>query len=245
MAITKPPVLPSWAEAGDKIQPSNAEIQAGWPLSSIPPSRQRFNWLLNFLANGIRYFSRRGLADYDNAETYMIGDKVVAPNGKSYRCKIDNTVGVTPSADPAKWERWGFTLTELNSELATPAQFDNSTKAATTAFVRNELLGLGNAVYDAVFGKSLAVNGYQKLPGSMIIQWGTIAIGPGASGIVTLTFPLTFPVGALSITATDVSNEMNKSALGIAIVSNSQATISWYRVNGTTTQNAKWIAIGY
>lgn len=110
MAITKPPVLPPWADAGDKVQPSNAEIQVGWPLSSIPPSRQRFNWLLNFLANGVRYFSRRGLPDYDAAETYMTGDRVIGDDGKTYRSLIDNNTAQTPSASPTKWEEWAPTL---------------------------------------------------------------------------------------------------------------------------------------
>ncbi len=110
MAITKPPVLPAWAESGDKVTPSNAEIQVGWPLSSIPPSRQRFNWLLNFLANGIRYFSRRGLPDYDAAETYMTGDRIIGDDGKTYRSLIDNNTAQTPSTSPTKWEEWAPTL---------------------------------------------------------------------------------------------------------------------------------------
>lgn len=113
MALTKPPVLPAWAEAGDRVQPSNAEIQAGWPLSNVPPSRQRFNWLLNYLANGIRYFSRRGLPDYDAAETYMIGDRIIGDDGKTYRSLIDNNIGQTPSAQPTKWEEWAPSLSRL------------------------------------------------------------------------------------------------------------------------------------
>lgn len=113
MAITKPPVLPSWAESGDKVTPSNAEIQVGWPLSSIPPSRQRFNWLLNFLANGIRYFSRRGLPDYDAAETYMTGDRIIGDDGKTYRSLIDNNTAQTPSTSPTKWEEWAPTLSRF------------------------------------------------------------------------------------------------------------------------------------
>lgn len=113
MAITKPPVLPAWAESGDKVTPSNAEIQVGWPLSSIPPSRQRFNWLLNFLANGIRYFSRRGLPDYDAAETYMTGDRIIGDDGKTYRSLIDNNTAQTPSTSPTKWEEWAPTLSRF------------------------------------------------------------------------------------------------------------------------------------
>lgn len=115
MAITKPPVLPAWAESGDKVTPSNAEIQVGWPLSSIPPSRQRFNWLLNFLANGVRYFTRRGLPDYDAAETYMTGDRIIGDDGKTYRSLIDNNIAQTPSAQPTKWELWA--LTQAQSDL--------------------------------------------------------------------------------------------------------------------------------
>lgn len=127
MAITKPPVLPAWAESGDKVTPSNAEIQVGWPLSSIPPSRQRFNWLLNFLANGIRYFSRRGLPDYDAAETYMTGDRIIGDDGKTYRSLIDNNTAQTPSISPTKWELWALTQSQGD------ARVQNNTAIASAA----------------------------------------------------------------------------------------------------------------
>lgn len=156
MAITKPPVLPAWAESGDKVTPSNAEIQVGWPLSSIPPSRQRFNWLLNFLANGIRYFSRRGLPDYDAAETYMIGDRIIGDDGKTYRSLIDNNTGQTPSAQPTKWERWGFTFSEFAANVTTPPQFDNDISLATTEFVQRAL-GNVRATYSRTGNQVLEV----------------------------------------------------------------------------------------
>lgn len=112
---TKPPVLPVWAESGDTVQPTNGEIQEGWPLSNIPPSRQRFNWLLNFLFNGIRYFSRRGLSDYDVDENYMTGDRVIGDDGMTYRSMIDNNLGNAPSNFPAAWERWGLTLNDVGN----------------------------------------------------------------------------------------------------------------------------------
>lgn len=113
MALTKPPVLPAWAEAGDKVQPSNAEIQAGWPLSNVPPSRQRFNWLLHFLANGIRYLTRRGMPDYGADETYMIGDRVIGDDGKTYRSIQDDNTNHAPSASPLWWEEWAPSLSRL------------------------------------------------------------------------------------------------------------------------------------
>lgn len=113
MALTKPPVLPSWAEAGDKVQPTNAEIQTGWPLSNTPPARQRWNWILNFLANGVRYLTRRGLPDYGVDETYMIGDRVIGDDGKTYRSLQDDNINHAPSASPLWWEEWAPSLSRL------------------------------------------------------------------------------------------------------------------------------------
>jgi hypothetical protein len=107
MPITKPPVLPTWADTGDKVQPTNAEIQAGWPLSAVPPSRQRFNWLQNFLFNAVRYFSRRGLPDYDAAETYLIGDRVLGSDNNVYRSLVNANTGNNPTVSPSQWRKWG------------------------------------------------------------------------------------------------------------------------------------------
>lgn len=118
MSLTKPPVLPVWADAGDKVQPSNTELPVGWPLSNTPPARQRWNWVLNFLMNGVRYFTRRGMPDYGNDETYMIGDRVIGDDGKTYRSIQDTNLNHTPSSSPLWWERWGYSSTEMDALLA-------------------------------------------------------------------------------------------------------------------------------
>lgn len=134
MALTKPTVLPVWADAGDKVQPSNTELPIGWPLSNTPPARQRWNWVLNWLMNGVRYFTRRGMPDYGADETYMIGDRVIGDDGKTYRSIQDNNTGHTPSSSSAWWERWGYSSTELDAILATKAaQFQ--VRVASTAAI--------------------------------------------------------------------------------------------------------------
>lgn len=52
-------------------------------------------------------------------------------------------------------------LKALNSTgvFQTPALFDNTTRVATMAAVRNELLGLGGAPYVSLFGSLLAPSG--------------------------------------------------------------------------------------
>lgn len=143
---TKPTVLPAWAESAgdaDVLQPSGAEIQAGWPLSNVPPSRKRFNWVLKYLAQGVRYLLQRGIPEWDAAEDYRINDRVMASDGKTYKC-IQAGTNKNPTTQTAYWTRWGFTLAELDAEGTTPAQFDNSVKRASTAFVKNSGLQINN-----------------------------------------------------------------------------------------------------
>ncbi len=116
MAITKPAVLPPWADtagAGNITQPSNAQITAGWPLSATKPSRQWFNWVLNYACNGVRYMVRRGIPDWDAAETYVAGDRVQSAN-QCWRALAGST-GVTPVGNPASWEEFALGLPALNS----------------------------------------------------------------------------------------------------------------------------------
>lgn len=117
MALTRPLVVPAWADAGDKAAPTNSEIEAGWPLTTIPPSRQRFNWAMHQMHNGVRYLTRRGLADWSSEEAYKVGDRCLAANGMTYRCLADHT-NVVPGTDATKWERWAYSESELNARLA-------------------------------------------------------------------------------------------------------------------------------
>lgn len=138
----KPSVLPAWSEdsqtSADLVQPSNAEIQAGWPQTTTPPPRQTWNWVLYWLANAVRFFMQVGLVTWDAAETYRTGSTVIGDDGLTYRSTIDNNVNIVPSVSPGQWVRWGWTLAQINaSQLTqtTPTTSDSSTKVATTAFV--------------------------------------------------------------------------------------------------------------
>jgi len=104
----KPAVLPAWAEdkvgvPADMLQPVDADIKTGWPLSAIPPSRQRFNWLLNYAANAIRYFMQRGISVYDATEDYPLHARVQDASGNLYRC-IQAGTNHTPATSPTWWK---------------------------------------------------------------------------------------------------------------------------------------------
>lgn len=134
---SKPEVTPAWAEdnvgvVANMIKPADADIKAGWPLSAIPPPRQRWNWVLNYVANGLRYLMQRGLSDWDAAENYVIGSRVNGPDGLTYRSLQATNIANNPSSSPAFWERWGFSMAELDARF-TARDFKESCRIASTA----------------------------------------------------------------------------------------------------------------
>ncbi len=126
----KPSDLPAWAESGDKVQPTNAEIQTGWPLSTVPPSRQRFNWVLNWLATGVRYFMQRGIPEWDATEEYPAGARVQYNNATYISLTGTSNTGQQPDTATTFWERWAYSDTEMQPRVDQIATF-----AVTTADV--------------------------------------------------------------------------------------------------------------
>lgn len=132
-----------WCETGnnpaDIITMADSDVRTGWPLSGTPPSRQRFNYLINWLYTVCRYFMQRGLADYDANEIYNTGACIIGDDGGTYRSLVNANTGNTPSTSPTKWVGWALTLAQINSSQltqATAATADNSTKVSNTAFVQ-------------------------------------------------------------------------------------------------------------
>lgn len=120
--ITKPDVLPVWASSGDSVQPVNSDIQLGWQKSTIPPSRQRFNWILGYVMQGVRYLCRRGLPDWDASETYFSGDRVIGDDGYTYYSLVDNNLNHAPSTSSGHWDLWAFTKTQADARYALKTQ---------------------------------------------------------------------------------------------------------------------------
>jgi hypothetical protein len=202
---------------------TDADVQAGWPLSGTPPSRQRFNFALLWPWNAIRYFMQRGIVDYDAAETYQTNARIIGDDGNTYKSIVDANTGHTPSTSPTYWTRWGYTLAGINaSQLtqATQATGDASTKVANTNFVMSAI-GVLNASLTAFvtgvqlvlqnninalaatvaainggFAISLAQSGYIKLPtwaSGWMVQWGK-GFNTGANGTeINQPFPTGFP----------------------------------------------------
>ncbi len=125
MALTRPVIIPPWAETGDKSsQPSDSDIQAGWPLTTTPPSRQKFNWLLNFLANGVRYLTARGVADWNNGETYAKNSICIGDDGRLYQSIQASNLNNTPSTSASYWARVGEPVGSTKFHTGSTAPYD-------------------------------------------------------------------------------------------------------------------------
>lgn len=115
MPQIRPTTLPVWAESGDKVQPPNSEILSGWPLTTIPPSRQRFNWFMNFVHNAVRYLLQFGIGEWDANESYPVAGKCMH-NGLTYKALQANS-NQQPDLAPTYWERWGFAASEVSTQV--------------------------------------------------------------------------------------------------------------------------------
>jgi len=91
--------------------------------------------------------------------------------------------------------------------------------------------------------QSLGANGYQKLPGGLIMQWGTTGnISPNNS--VAVTFPIAFPNAVYSVTiGTNVSNPAADSGCNVS----NRTTTGFTAGNGdnANTFTCSYMAIGY
>lgn len=94
-----------WADAGDKIKPSDSKIQEGWIVEI--PTRQNFNWLDNRQDQAVAHINQRGIAEYDSTTDYLGGKSYTqGSDGIIYFAKVD-TKGVDPVVDVAGsfWEQ--------------------------------------------------------------------------------------------------------------------------------------------
>lgn len=119
----------------------------------------------------------------------------------------------------------------------TPATGNRSSQLATTQCFANE------------FASSISgLNGYQKLPTGLIIQWGTYGTAQSGSP-TTLNFPIAFPHGPLALCSTDdgLSGASSVHITSVSAISASQfvAYANNPATNAAANTNIGWIAIGY
>ncbi len=127
-----------------------------------------------------------------------------------------------------------------------------SQEQAETAAVSDVLmtpLRTGQAV-NALLPASIGVNGFQRLPSGLILQWGRYS---GGAADATIAFPLPFPVACLTATATvhdpDATANGNSWSLAIEAIDTTSMLVRRRKSLGGVTANYEcnfgWMAWGH
>lgn len=94
--------------------------------------------------------------------------------------------------------------------------------------------------------QSLGTNGYQKLPGGLIMQWGSTTVTGGVFS--SATFPISFTNGVLSRSGNWSSNTYSSTVKGTAIFGPSATPLSTMNIGVTDssgTYSVSWYVLGY
>lgn len=202
----RPGSLPAWAESGDKVQPTNPEIQTGWPVTNTPPSRQRFNWVLNYVANAVRYLMQRGIPEWAADEDYPLGARVLR-SGLVYR-SLNGTGNINQDPSTANstfWERWGFANSEVQPKVDSilfKSVAGGSTVTLTAAEADNGIL---------VFTGALTANIAVVLPNVN----RRYAVFNSTTGSFTLTLRTPTPSATTQITQNTATNVFTDGAQNV------------------------------
>lgn len=115
--------------------------------------------------------------------------------------------GVVDTAQASQY--YDALIAAIRSQDASETQkgvLEIATTAESQALTADDVVITPKKLADAFGGanQSLGANGYQMLPGGLIIQWGRAS----ASGVnvSTIPYPIAFPNAALVVVATDISS---------------------------------------
>lgn len=122
------------------------------------------------------------------------------------------------------------------------------TNLADVVVDTSKIVGLANFIGT---NQSLVGNGYQKLPGGLIIQWGT---NPGGGNDRDIYYPIAFPNAVLGVYATMAYGGISTTevqSVGTANITSLTFFSVYPRYQNTSggagnaTQPVQWFAIGY
>lgn len=202
---TLPDLSLIWSSAGDILKPSDSKIQSGW-AAEVPP-RQWFNWLDNRQDQAIAHIAQHGIAVWSDSLEYQAGKSYVqGSDGIVYKAITTNT-NTDPVGNVGDWESAFLTAAQA-TQVATAAQ----SRAMTANNVYLSPLQLANAFTGT--NQSLGGNGFQKLPGGLILQWGLVNVTTSGTSISwptpfpnsNLAYATGTPVGSAAVQASGFSN---------------------------------------
>ena len=119
--------------------------------------------------------------------------------------------------------------------------------SSTSTWVASAAPNVGASLQVSDFtgtNQSLSANGYQKLPGGLIIQWGS-SVGTYATN-TSITFPVSFLTNCKVSVALQMPGNSTKAFGWINNLTNNGFAWYWDRTGGYDSSGTlSWFAIGY
>ena len=103
-------------------------------------------------------------------------------------------------------------------------------------------------IIDNKFGETnnlLTENGYQILPGGLIMQWGTIPSVIGNNTYSDITYPIPFPTATLNAQVSGYTEGDDTADVAVQVTSFTASTLRTLLNTTGGTHKVMWFAIGY
>jgi len=210
-----------------------ADAREGWPFDTLVDSAE-FNELLYRYTTLVDIMDRQGVLGWSDQVDYAVPAIAFGSDGLLYKALLASgptTTARDPISNPTYWTPVASAASETVAGL-----LEIATAAEAQAFTANKAID-GAKLASAFQGanQSTSASGYQKLPGGIIVQWGT---GSGTLG-ASVTFPIAFPTACRAVVGSDQA--------GFQIFGYTSRTASGFtlQTNGGGTISYTYLAIGY
>lgn len=159
---------------------------------------------------------------------------------------------------------WGCTVARQGSDTIALGSGGAVTSVTVGPFDRLTLVNVGPNWYaiggetalgqSSAFAASRAANGYQKLPGGLIIQWGVGNTTPntasgspnfGYFGTAAVTFPIAFPSAVVNVLVTPQDSPATELGASWNSLTTTGVTLYMNNYQSGVNVNLNWLAIGY
>ena len=237
----------------------NDNIKKGWGTTPNEfPEVEDFNAFAYTSGYLTAYLYQMGIAEWNNKQKYKKYSRVIGSDGKIYKAKTGTdlapNINNNPTTDSTNWEDvFSNFVSKAGAEtIAGVKTFSSSpiipTPTAGTQAVNKDYADLKVALAGFTgVNQNLTENGYQKLPGGLIIQWGQSGMTSDATA--TIIFPIAFPSGVLSYSATlgSVLDYTHSYSIGIepTATPKTMATVTITSTGVPLLTGFSWLVFGY
>lgn len=133
------------------------------------------------------------------------------------------------------------TYTKAEVDTKTTVASAAQAQAQTSNTVLLSALRLGEAFKGS--NQQLAETGFQKLPGGLIFQWGSITISAASS--VNLEFPIPFPTACFSVVGQESTSPASSRPVTYPSEGIPNTGITVTNLSGAGSVRWRWFAVGY